>query len=73
VLLSIFGVEAQDAPPQNEAMPPLEEGVAEARQEGAPIPREQLVHDQAALLLPLHGRPWARHGSVPRGALLILN
>jgi hypothetical protein len=31
VLLSIFGIEAQDAPPQHEAMPPPEEAVAEAR------------------------------------------
>jgi hypothetical protein len=35
VFLSIFVMEAQDAPSQHEGMPPLEEGVAEARQEGS--------------------------------------
>jgi hypothetical protein len=39
VLLSIFGVEAQDALPQHESMPPPEEGVAEARQQGLAAPR----------------------------------
>jgi hypothetical protein len=38
VLLSIFGVEAQDALPQHESMPSPEEGVAEARQQGAGRP-----------------------------------
>jgi hypothetical protein len=38
VLLSIFGVEAQDALPQHESMPPPKEGVAEAHQHGAGRP-----------------------------------
>jgi hypothetical protein len=38
VLLSIFGVEAQDALAQHEAMPPPEEAVDEARQEGGGRP-----------------------------------
>jgi hypothetical protein len=38
VLLSIFGVEAQDALAQHEAMPPPEKVVAEARQEGGGRP-----------------------------------
>jgi hypothetical protein len=31
VILAIFGMEARDAPPQHEVMPPLEEAMAEAR------------------------------------------
>jgi hypothetical protein len=38
VLLAIFGVEARHALPQHEAMPPPEEAMAEARQEGASRP-----------------------------------
>jgi hypothetical protein len=35
VLLAIFGVEARHAPPQYEGMPPPEEAMAKACQEGA--------------------------------------
>jgi hypothetical protein len=38
MLLAIFGVEARHALPQHEAMPPPEEAMAEARQEGAGRP-----------------------------------
>jgi hypothetical protein len=65
VRLSIFSMEEWDTPTQHGAMPPLKEAVAEARQEGPAAPRERPVHDRAASPLPLRGRPWAGHGSVP--------
>jgi hypothetical protein len=73
VLLPIFGLEARDAPPQHEAMPPPEEGVAKARQEEAAAPRERSVPNRAASPPPLQGRPWAGHGLVPQGTLPNLN
>jgi hypothetical protein len=60
VLLAIFGMEAWHALPQHEAMPPPEEAMAKARQEG--VGRSMT---KAASQPPLHGRPWAGHGSIP--------
>jgi hypothetical protein len=50
-----------------------EKAMDEACQEGGVTPRERSVHDRATSPPPLRGRPWARHGLVPRGALPILN